>query len=501
MMKYLLSLLVITQSFCSFGQQQASQWYFGRNAGVDFNVQPPAVKTDGLLNTEEGCITIADANGKILFYSDGVTVWNKQHASMPNGTGLKGHPSSTSSGVVIKQPGNTSIYYLFTVDASAGANGLEYSVIDMARQNGLGDVIPEKKNIMLRTPVTEKLTAVSHRNGIDYWIIAHDDKSSNFVAYLLSATGVSETPVVSSIGSVHEGVGSLYTQGYLKSNPDGSNLALALEDKHAIEIVDFDNKTGVVSHPIYIQLPSNSYTYGIEFSPNGSLLYVSAAGVAKIYQYNLQAGSEEAIKNSGVIVGGTTAAKWIGALQIAIDGKIYFTLYEVPYLGCIPNPNTLGADCGFIDKAIDLQGKNASLGLPTFSQNYFYKSVKKEITYFDPTKIEKGKSYVLKNILFDFNSSTLKTTSYLEVDKIVAAMKANTSLKVVLKGHTDNIGNKSYNIQLSSDRAKAVATYLQQKGISADRIKYEGFGSGEPVAGNDTEAGRALNRRVEAVFE
>jgi outer membrane protein OmpA-like peptidoglycan-associated protein len=485
----------------SHAQQEASQWYFGRNAGIDFSVQPPLVKTDGVLNTEEGCITIADDKGKLLFYSDGVTVWNNQHQSMPNGKDLKGHPSSTSSGVVIKQPGNTSIYYIFTVDATAGANGLEYSVIDMSLQNGLGDVIPNKKNIMLRTPVTEKLTAVSHRNGIDYWIIAHDDKNNNFIAYLLTATGVSSSPVISSIGSIHEGSGTLYTQGYMKSNPDGSNLALALEDKHAIEILDFNNQTGVVSHPIYIQLPSNSYTYGIEFSPSGSLLYVSAAGVAQIYQYNLQAGSEDAIKTSGIVIGKGTVAKWIGALQIAIDGKIYFTQYEKPYLGCIPSPNTLGISCGFEEKTIDLQGKNSSLGLPTFSQNYFYKREEKNISYFDPAKIEKGKSYVLKNILFDFNSSVLKSSSYIEVDKMVTAMKANPTLKVVLKGHTDNIGNKSYNIQLSTDRAKSVATYMQQQGIATDRIRFEGYGSGEPVAGNDTEAGRALNRRVEAVFE
>ncbi|MFN8416865.1 MAG: OmpA family protein [Cytophagaceae bacterium] len=501
MIRLLITLIAIALSGIVQAQQQASQWYFGRNAGVNFNTQPPTVKTDGVLNTEEGCITIADAQGKLLFYSDGVNVWNSQHQTMPNGTGLKGHPSSTSSGVVIKQPGNTNIYFLFTVDATAGPNGLEYSVIDMNLQNGLGDVLPDKKNIMLQTPVTEKLTAVSHRNGVDYWIIAHGDKNNNFIAYLLTATGVSTTPVVSSIGTVHEGVGNLYTQGYMKSNPDGSNLAVALEDKHAIEILDFDNKTGSITHPIYIQLPSNSYTYGIEFSPSGSLLYVSAAGLAQIYQYNLQAGSEEAIKESRVVVGRGTVAKWIGALQISIDGKIYFTQYETPYLGCIPSPNTLGTGCGFEEKAIDLQGKNSSLGLPTFSQNYFYKSVQKNITYFDPTKIEKGKAYVLKNILFDFNSSTLKTTSYVEVDKIVAALKANPSLKVVLKGHTDNIGNKSYNIQLSTNRAKAVADYIQQKGIAADRIRYEGYGSGEPVAGNDTEAGRALNRRVEAVFE
>ena len=71
-------------------------------------------------------------------------------------------------------------------------------------------------------------------------------------------------------------------------NPDGTNLALALEQSNVIEVFDFDNETGKVSKPISMTLPDKSYVYGIEFSPDGSLLYVSAAGTGEIYQYNLQ---------------------------------------------------------------------------------------------------------------------------------------------------------------------------------------------------------------------
>ncbi|MCU0417911.1 MAG: OmpA family protein [Cytophagaceae bacterium] len=501
MIKLFFSLISIVLVESLYAQQQASQWYFGRKAGISFTTGQAQTLSDGQLNTEEGCITIADGSGKLLFYSDGITVWNNQHTIMPNGSNLNGHPSSTSSGVVIQQPGVPSMYYLFTVAASGEDNGLQYSVVNLSLQNGLGDVVSDKKNIPLRTPVTEKLTAVSHRNGRDYWIIAHDRDNSTFVAYLLTTTGLSTTPVESAVGTSHAGDNDLYTQGYMKSNPDGSNLAVALEALHAVEILDFDNATGKVSHPVYIAMPSNSYTYGIEFSPDGSLLYVSAAGTAKIYQYNLQAGSEEAIKQSGIMIGMATKAKWIGALQIAIDGKIYFTLYETPFLGCIPNPNSVGQSCGFMENAIDLQGRNSSLGLPTFSQNYFYKSTSKTIVYFDPLKINKGSTYILKSILFDFNASVLKKSSYLEIDKIVAALKNDAALTVVLKGHTDNIGNKSYNIQLSNERAKAVAQYIINKGIAANRIVYEGYGSSQPVSTNATEAGRALNRRVEVVFK
>ena len=80
-------------------------------------------------------------------------------------------------------------------------------------------------------------------------------------------------------------------------------------------------------------------------------------------------------------------------------------------------------------------------------------------------------------------------------------MKADTKLKIKISGHTDNIGNKSYNITLSRSRAKSVADYLIAKGIPAATITFEGYGSALPVAGNTTEQGRAANRRVEIVFE
>ena len=108
---------------------------------------------------------------------------------------------------------------------------------------------------------------------------------------------------------------------------------------------------------------------------------------------------------------------------------------------------------------------------------------------------------MLRNILFDFSKATLKPSSFPELDKVVAAMKANPSLKAKVSGHTDNIGNKSFNITLSQNRAASVAAYLKSKGINPNALITEGFGSAKPVAGNDSDAGRALNRRVEITFE
>jgi outer membrane protein OmpA-like peptidoglycan-associated protein len=490
---------VFIQSF-AVAQSQANIWYFGQFAGLDFSTGTPVALTDGQLNTEEGCVTICDVQGAMLFYTNGVSIWNKHHQPMPNGSGLYGSPSSTSSGVVIRHPGDKNLFYLFTVAAEADTAGFRYSLVDMRLDSARGDVMPDRKNIKLRTPVTEKLSAALHRNGKDYWILAHEWKNNRFLAYLITEAGLQSEPVISDVGSIHDGA-KLNTQGYMKLNPDGTNIALALEETGVLEIFDFDNQTGVVSKPIAMSLPRDKFVYGIEFSPSGSLLYVSAAGAGEIYQYNLQAGSEDSVRASAVMIGKTDPKAWVGALQVATDGKIYFTVYKQAFLGAIEKPNTAGQACGFNQNVVSLNGKLGTLGLPTFSQNFFYKAEHQKVEYFSEGKIVKGKTLVLKNILFDFAKASLKAVSHAELDKVVRAMKADALLKAGIAGHTDNIGNKSANIVLSRNRAKSVVDYMVSKGIAANRLSTTGYGSSVPVAGNDTEGGRALNRRVEIMFE
>lgn len=484
----------------AMAQKEANIWYFGKNAGIDFATGKPVADTTGKLSTEEGCVTICDKNGKLLFYTDGISVWDANHQLLPNGTGLKGHPSSTQSGVVIPKPNTPGMYYLFTLTGSGDTDGLRYSLININLNNNKGDIDTTKKNILLHTPATEKLTAVKHRNNKDIWVIAHEWKSNAFLSYLVSEKGINTTPVVSKTGSTHDG-GKVNSQGYMKANPDGTNIAVAIEDSNKFELFDFDNLTGVVTNPITFNLPVGSYPYGIEFSPDGSVLYGSAAGTGEVYQYNLQAGSVEAIKKSATIVGKTENKKWIGALQIAVDGKIYFPIYGTSYLGVINKPNVVGIECGYANNAIFLNNKIAQLGLPTFMQHYFHQNVKTEnVTYFDEKKVEIGKSLILNNIVFEYNKYNLLPTSFVELEKVIGILKQNTDLKIALAGHTDNIGNKSYNIELSKNRAKSVRDYLISKGITESRITYQGFGSISPIVDNSTESGRAKNRRVELVL-
>ncbi len=111
--------------------------------------------------------------------------------------------------------------------------------------------------------------------------------------------------------------------------------------------------------------------------------------------------------------------------------------------------------------------------------------------------IEKGVTVVLKNIFFETASYELLPDSYAELGKVVEYMNTNPKMKIEIGGHTDNVGTKSYNKTLSENRAKSVYEYLVSKGVPAERLSYSGYDFSVPVATNDTEEGRAQNRRTE----
>ncbi|MGI9552783.1 MAG: OmpA family protein [Aurantibacter sp.] len=114
--------------------------------------------------------------------------------------------------------------------------------------------------------------------------------------------------------------------------------------------------------------------------------------------------------------------------------------------------------------------------------------------------IELDKNYIFKNVLFEFDRSVLLQSSKKELKKVVNHLESNAMLRIAINGHTDNVGTKAYNQELSQKRAEAVANYLLQAGIQDDRVVWEGHGSTRPIAENGSEKGRRLNRRVEFVI-
>ncbi|MBS1564814.1 MAG: hypothetical protein JST39_10515, partial [Bacteroidetes bacterium] len=147
-------LLLRLPCFC----QEANNWFFGSKAGISFNTNPPSVvRGNAMLFNYEGCSGMSDSTGQLLFYTDGITVWNRLHQPMPNGNGLFGRATAANSAIIVPKPGSNHLYYVFTSDAIEFnvMLGYNYSEIDMTLDGGKGDVT--RRNVPLYAPGTEKL--------------------------------------------------------------------------------------------------------------------------------------------------------------------------------------------------------------------------------------------------------------------------------------------------------------------------------------------------------
>lgn len=114
--------------------------------------------------------------------------------------------------------------------------------------------------------------------------------------------------------------------------------------------------------------------------------------------------------------------------------------------------------------------------------------------------IEVGMHYRLHNIYFAFNSADILSSSQKVLDEFIVFLNDHPTMTISIEGHTDNVGSDEFNLILSENRAKAVYNYLVNNGIDADRLQYKGFGKTTPIATNETEEGRAMNRRTEFVI-
>ena len=357
-------------SWPASGRKDAFIWYFGNGAGLDFSSGVPVPLTNGQINTLEGCAVISDPeDGRLLFYTDGVTVWDATHRPMPNGNDLKGHWTSAQSALIVPNPGDTNIFYVFTAGAgfyhtaNDPNNGVRYSVVNMQLNGGRGDVIEKNIELLERGRGVEMLNATRHCNGRDYWVVAHELKSNRFFMYLVTPGGITDS-VITSIGSVLSGDLGALSMG--KFSPNGKMLAVATPGEQTLELYDFDNASGRLLN--YRLIASDWYYYGPEFSPDNSKLYV--ASLARLtepdflYQFDLNAGDIQAIRNSRYQLH-REEGRWDGAqCQLGPDNRIYVSFRSRYRLGVINFPNVEGAGANYQHNGVQLAGRTTSYGLP-----------------------------------------------------------------------------------------------------------------------------------------
>lgn len=407
-----------------FGGEEFNPPLIGEAVGLDFSSGSPQLINDAEMITREGCATICDDNGNLLFYTDGSTIWNANHDTMSNGEGLKGNFSASQSSIIIPKPGDKNIYYVFTVTFEGNADGMQFSEVDMRLDGGLGMVT--SKNMLLNTPMVEKITAVHHSNKKDIWVIAHKFLSNEFVAYLVTENGINNTPIVSPSGPIHGVIplDKLAAIGCMKASHNGEWIATTRFSNDTVALHRFDNTSGKVGEYLPL-ISSNQFynfrnAYGFEFSPDDSKLYIGTYQGGQVFQLDMKAGDAKAISNSTSEMG-QCGCVTMGSLQLAKDGNIYVTYEYIQSLGVITNPNEFMPIAHYEVQGFSTGTAMPRLGLPNFLQSFWMDTtVTPKIDPRDTVHIELNIPNVFTPNADPFNNVyTVRQAGYLQVSVMI----------------------------------------------------------------------------------
>jgi gliding motility-associated-like protein len=354
------------------------------------------------LDAEGGATAASDKNGNLLFYSDGTFVYNRQYQKMPGcgltgllGPGSGGNEFSSQAALVVPYPGNDSLYILFHIFYGFSSNYnsfLYYSLIDMRAQNGLGDVVLANQLLLGGTQIQLKLTSVLHCNKKHIWVLGHLRNSDQYCSLLVTESGINPTPVYSAATMISEPaiLGNDYFKGCMKVSPQADRVTAAYMALDSVEYCDFNNQTGVIANPRWLGVKpvsgikaASTGPFGVEFSPSGYRLYVSAnykitnlTGLEKytafLYQFNTSFTSVSNIQSSIYMIDSIWNANMF-AIQMAGNGRMYVNGYD-GFFHSIRNPEGLNAACNYVQSEV-LQGyyevRLSGINLPVFLQSYF----------------------------------------------------------------------------------------------------------------------------------
>ncbi|MEL7148974.1 MAG: PKD domain-containing protein, partial [Bacteroidota bacterium] len=232
-----------------------NQWYFGEQAGIEFEPEVTAIADENLMDSPEGCASFSDVNGDLLFYTNGNTVWNKDHLIMQNGDSIGGDSTATQAAIAVQAPYETTVYYIFTTsDISEDSSFFSYSIVDMKFDRARGRVVA--KNIPLFFNSTERVTVSDFFNNID--VLVHEVGNNVFRNYPVNLNGIGN-PSFHPIGTIHDENNDELSLGYMKFSHDNNFIAVPLQEEtgNFIEIFDYDAQLDSISNPrsIYISEP------------------------------------------------------------------------------------------------------------------------------------------------------------------------------------------------------------------------------------------------------
>jgi len=386
-MKQYLHLLLICIAYVGYSQKYDFNWVMGydshlgfpENEGVflDFNVDSVSVNYQPIplfIRHTNACIS--DADGNLLFYTNGCSIANLKHQIMENGAGLNpgpvhniqcesGYTAGSQSCLILPLPQTDSIYILlhkgivyvnqpvFTVLTDK----LYYSTINMSTDAG---TVIEKNQILIQDTLSYgELTAVKHANGNDWWVITAERYSNRYYTILLTAEGF-EAPWLQQAGNITSTYG-----GQAVFSPDGTKY-IRYSPVDGVFIFDFDRSTGDLSNFEHIAINDNAFAGGAAVSPNSRFLYISSEQY--IYQFDLLATNIETSRITVAQYNGYTAPfpTTFFQAQLAPNCKIYINSFAtVRVLHIIHNPDEPGLACNVEQHGLQLPF-NHGQSLPHF---------------------------------------------------------------------------------------------------------------------------------------
>jgi len=382
-MKNIYIIFILFLGFSAYPQGENDNWYFGDKAAVNFAGTPVAL-TNSAMSAPEACGSVSDAQGNLLFYTDGMTIWGSDHNIMPNGTGLTGTVNS-SQVLIIGEIGNKDRYYVFTTaDPYSNQSYTAYSVVDMtlggfgSTGQPLGDVDPAVKNVPVldnngKPITTGAVTAVPHANGNDFWILI--PTLTDLLAFQFDSAGLNTAPVVNTLQiSNIDGVMFVKASPFVNTNA-GFDTLLAIGftmpvNGSTINFHPFDSSTGAMVFNFHVTVISGaSNSFSVEFSHDGSIAYCSSSMNA--FPNNVIVGVDILAvflnQSTGSIFHNVISPNQnieLSHLQRAKDGEVYYTENGSGYLGKIDNPMNTFNGFSLDPTNVFLNGTFSSNGLP-----------------------------------------------------------------------------------------------------------------------------------------
>ncbi|HEX5152033.1 MAG TPA: gliding motility-associated C-terminal domain-containing protein [Parafilimonas sp.] len=384
--KTLIILLLLCGPCCLLAQEYNNVWIFGIKGGLDFNYDPPkpfqsnSNKTG--LEPPYYISSICDSQGKLLFFTDGITVWDKNEKEMPRY--LERWPwSGFMMPLICPYPGNDSLYYIFGVSDASYANRLQYLTVN-AKAGKSGAIVypqpPTLTNYFTRLLDNASLLVAGTGacNGKDFWITAKANNS--LYSFMVTDKGVDSIPVVSSFPGVLPGGFINPGYGNIKFSASGERLILPSAADHAIFVFDFNNQTGKFSAPLKIRIDDVEEFEDAELSPDGSKLYYASEAQSSnpeipgsfhdVYQFDLNAGNNLAIEKTKLKLSYSEHEACsprvcffvYKTLQLGPDEKIYVSQrtasIDVDHTASVIEfPNRAGTECFYKYNALDLKLK------------------------------------------------------------------------------------------------------------------------------------------------